>query len=254
MASAFNNFKLKYHNFQFLNDVDRDNFLLADGVNASTKLLYRFLEFKAADLPILISNGTLMLETGLTEEAIKAELRRLENVGIITCLYEQEGKVVYRHNYDPSKRLFRKEIVLNLENALQYLNYTVYDEEYKTAPKRGLLRRIVRQFPIMIKGLVEFLIKKAQKDKNQELIKRYQKRQNNYHRHLKWHLKRHNRYESVPTDDVIDIDYDAVNEKLKQLGTTALPGNLISDRERYMLYKTPGLKYDKLTHTYRMAE
>ena len=197
-------YTLRLNKIEYVNNVTQDEFYAARNVNVMPKLYLYFLEagIRASGKPFKIANLTLVNLFGASEREIQYQLQLLEELGLITILYEKERtskKGIGARNV--GKRLG---IIIHTEELVKYANISRYDEEYKTAQKRGWLRRLINQLPIRLMGFFNHAMAMAKRANDQMKLEALKKRQDNYNKHIKSMQKRHAKYIGSELD--IDVD------------------------------------------------
>lgn len=200
-------YTLRLNKIEYVNNVERDEFFSASNANLIAKLFLYFLEagVRAHGDLFKIANRTLMNLMHASEREVQYILQQLEDLGFITIKYEKERtskKGVEARNV--GKRLG---ILIHTDQMLQFAHISRFDDEYKTAQKRGWLRRIINQIPVRIVGFFNHAIAIAQKANDQMKLEAIRKRQENYDRHVKAMYKRHKSYK----DQNIDVNVNLVD-------------------------------------------
>ncbi len=204
-------YALRLEKIEYLNEVKKENFFSASNANVISKLFVFLMEHgvRTNGELVKVSNMTLANHFHASERAIQYALQFFDDLGLITLIYEKERKTktAAEGGRDVGSR---KGIQVHLDEFLQYVNYTRYDDEYKQAQKRGWFRRLVNQLPIRILGYFKHALKRAQRQADIAKIEEIRKRESNFKKYVKAVVKRHKGYMLKEILIQADIDWSDV--------------------------------------------
>jgi hypothetical protein len=201
-------YSLRLEKIEYLNEVTKENFFSASNANVISKLFLLLMEsgVRSNGEPVKISNMTMANQLHASERAIQYAMQFFEKLGLITLIYEKErtSKLASEGGRDVGSR---KGIQVHLNEFLQYMNYTRYDDEYKQAEKRGWFRRLVNQLPVRILGFFKHQLRHAQRQADIAKIEEIRKRESHFKKYIKATVKRHKRYMLKEILELADIDF-----------------------------------------------
>jgi hypothetical protein len=212
-------YALRLEKIEYLNEVKKENFFSASNANVISKLFVYLMEqgIRSNGEPVKVGNMTMASDFHASERAIQYALDLFEELDLITRIYDKErtSKLASEGGRNVGNRLG---IQVNLNEFLQYVNYTRYDAQYKEAKKRGWFRRLVNQLPIRIMGFFKHELKKAQRQADIAKIEDIRKRESHFKKYIKATVKRHKRYMLKEIIQEASIDYTAVYEAIQNCG------------------------------------
>src|SRR5690606_31094821 len=110
------------------------------GTFIAVKLIEHFILNVLRGNKLIFSNQYLAGKFYCTVSGLQDAYKVLEKDGIVSRTFKDEN----RHD--------RSEFIIDMEKAIEWLSVTIYDQEYKAAPKRSLFKAFVNQSVLFIKN------------------------------------------------------------------------------------------------------
>src|SRR5690554_4394287 len=86
----------------------------------------------------------------------KLSIKRMSSLHSAFYILEREG--IIKRTFKDDKKRQRGPFEFDVEKAMLWMNTTIYDDMYKNAPKRSLMRAFVNQTLIVIKDIKERIL------------------------------------------------------------------------------------------------